>query len=108
MHTTEAQSVTVSALSTALTSREWRALRLAILDRDGWQCQIRGPRCATVATTVDHIVRPDDGGSIWNETNLRAACRPCNSRRGAIDGNAQRRRAAFTYRRMIPQTFTRW
>jgi hypothetical protein len=38
----------------------WHRLRLAVLDRDHWLCQVRDVGC----------------------TNLRASCRPCNSSRG--------------------------
>jgi 5-methylcytosine-specific restriction enzyme A len=74
-----------------LTSPPWRRLRLAILDRDRWTCQIGGPRCTHTATTVDHIVARADGGDCWNPANLRAACRPCNSGGGAAMTNARRR-----------------
>jgi len=78
-----------------LTTSAYRALRLAVLDRDRWLCQMRGPRCTRYATEVDHIVARADGGSVWDTTNLRAACRACNSRGGAERTNARRR---FRYR----------
>jgi 5-methylcytosine-specific restriction endonuclease McrA len=61
------------------TSQAWRDLRLSILRRDKWRCQIRGQRCTGKATHVDHILgrgvseRPED---------LRAACATCNLERG--------------------------
>lgn len=62
----------------------WRRLRLVILERDGYQCQIRGPRCEGKATDVDHIIPIADGGPEFEETNLRAACHPCNIMRAQV------------------------
>lgn len=56
----------------------WRKVRVRILRRDGWLCQIRGPECLGEATEVDHIVPWRTGGAWYDEDNLRAACRPCN------------------------------
>jgi len=33
----------------------YRRMRLAVLDRDLWLCQIHGPTCTHWATEVDHI-----------------------------------------------------
>jgi 5-methylcytosine-specific restriction endonuclease McrA len=82
----------------------WRRLRLAVLDRDGWRCQLQGPGCTTVATCVDHVTARADGGDCWDPTNLRAACRPCNGRGGAALANARRRPG---YRTGVPQYETR-
>jgi 5-methylcytosine-specific restriction endonuclease McrA len=64
---------------------KWQRLRLAILQRDGRVCQIRGRRCTTLATIVHHIipasVRPD---LFFTPTNLQAACKPCNYGDGAV------------------------
>ena len=62
---------------------DWEAVRLVILERDAWRCQIRGAKCTLVATEVDHKIRPEDGGSRLGAHNLRASCRPCNASRGA-------------------------
>jgi len=59
-------------------SKQWRRLRPVIFERDGHQCQIRGPKCTTVATQVDHIVPMSAGGAPFDPDNLRAACRACN------------------------------
>jgi 5-methylcytosine-specific restriction endonuclease McrA len=61
-----------------LHTRAWRNLRLAVLDRDLWLCQIKGDGCTHHATTVDHIVARADGGPMWDPGNLRGACRRCN------------------------------
>lgn len=65
-----------------------REQRLAIYDRDGWECQIcsRDVEPAlhpnhTFAATLDHIIPRSLGGSDDPE-NLRLAHRICNSARG--------------------------
>jgi 5-methylcytosine-specific restriction protein A len=57
----------------------WRLLRLKILIRDGWQCQLRRPGCIGKATEVDHIVPLSKGGQRLDASNAQAACKPCNS-----------------------------
>jgi 5-methylcytosine-specific restriction protein A len=64
----------------------WRAVRLVVLERDGWLCRIRGPKCLLDATEVDHIIRPADGGALYDPDNLRASCGPCNRARGGRIG----------------------
>jgi 5-methylcytosine-specific restriction endonuclease McrA len=72
--------------------RGWARIRLAILQRDGGRCRIRGPQCQGAATEVDHIdpTRPDD----HSDANLQAACRPCHAtktgRENAARTNARR------------------
>ena len=39
----------------AYQSKAWKAARKRQLERDRYQCQIRGPGCTRRATTVDHI-----------------------------------------------------
>jgi len=55
----------------------WRGVRLLVLRRDQYRCQIRGPRCTTVATQAAHIVPKSQGGTDHPD-NVRAACAPCN------------------------------
>ncbi|MBU6289955.1 MAG: HNH endonuclease [Chloroflexi bacterium] len=64
-------------------SSQWRRTRLVILERDHYQCQIKGSRCTHTATEVDHIIPITQGGSKLDPTNLRAACHNCNN--GRID-----------------------
>lgn len=59
----------------------WRQVRALVLARDGYQCQIKGPRCTGVADTVDHIVALKDGGAMYDPAGLRAACLRCNAGR---------------------------
>lgn len=57
--------------------------RRAVLERDGWRCQVvrDGFRCGRPATHVDHIVPLAAGGGD-ELSNLRAACATCNLARG--------------------------
>lgn len=66
-----------------LDSPAWRRLRKAILERDGYLCQLRLPGCTVTATTVDHIIPRARGGAPLDPTNLQAACRRCNAGKGA-------------------------
>lgn len=60
-------------------TRRWRHLRAYVLRRDGYTCQMRGPSCTGVATTVDHVVPIALGGALLPPpSELRAACGPCN------------------------------
>lgn len=63
----------------------WLILRLQVLARDNWQCQLRLPGCKGHANQVDHIVGIAQGGSWWDAANCRAACKPCNVAKGNQD-----------------------
>ena len=54
--------------------KRWRKLRLKILDRDLWKCQL----CGRYGNEADHIVPVHEGGAWWDPDNLRCACRACN------------------------------
>lgn len=62
-------------------SGPWRKIRAQILQRDGQLCQIRGPKCTTQATAVDHIIPIAAGGPWYDPANLRATCVNCNNAR---------------------------
>lgn len=59
-------------------SKEWRALRLAVLERDGWVCQATGVylvagRTAPNAAVVDHITpHRGDPALFFDASNCRA------------------------------------
>lgn len=59
----------------------WPRIRKQILQRDNYLCQIRGPRCTSTATHVDHIIPVTQGGPWWEPDNLRASCKNCNNDR---------------------------
>ena len=69
----------------------WRAVRLLVLERDGWMCQIRGPRCELDANEADHIVPWRVGGAYYDMANLRASCGNCNKRRAKREGVGSRK-----------------
>jgi 5-methylcytosine-specific restriction endonuclease McrA len=61
----------------------WRLLRAYVLERDHYLCRIgTAGVCVGAASHVDHIV-PKSAGGEDTESNLRAACEPCNLHRGA-------------------------
>jgi 5-methylcytosine-specific restriction endonuclease McrA len=67
----------------------WRKVRLAILERDGWECQLRLEGCTGWASEVDHVVAVSLGGGVYDPENLRAACATCNRRRGGVLGGSK-------------------
>ncbi|WP_322768413.1 HNH endonuclease [Frankia sp. Cr1] len=64
---------------------EWRTIRARILIRDGHRCHW----CGRWAGTVDHVKAKADGGTD-DDTNLVAACGPCNSSRGGTTAQLRR------------------
>lgn len=63
----------------------WEQLRRFVLARDGYTCQLRGPRCAGRATDVDHIEAMTDD---HRPEALQAACRPCHAEKSSQEGNS--------------------
>ena len=64
-------------------TKQWRAVRAAVLVRDEYRCGYCGKFLYGVDATVDHIIERQDGGQEFDPANLRASCRTCNSRKGA-------------------------
>lgn len=87
-------------------TREWKRVRLVVLERDAYQCQIRGPRCTFIATAVDHILPLSLGGEAYSIENLRAACTTCNSGRRP-GAQRHRRRPVIGYSPPDPFDFFR-
>ncbi|WP_301120312.1 HNH endonuclease [Mycolicibacterium fortuitum] len=67
----------------------WKQQRAKALQRDGHQCQIRGPRCTIQATQVDHIIPVSQGGTD-DLTNLASACHNCHAAKTAREAAAAR------------------
>ena len=61
----------------------WKKIRLKILERDDYRCQIRAQGCTQEAVEVDHILPVAMGGDWYAEENLRASCSRCNNGRNA-------------------------
>lgn len=59
-----------------------KALRFAILKRDGFRCRYCGRGAPDVELQVDHMLSVAQGGSN-EESNLAAACADCNGGKGA-------------------------
>lgn len=59
----------------------WKRVRLVVLERDQWICQVRRPGCTKQAIDCDHIESWQQGGSWYDPTNLRASCSHCNNSR---------------------------
>jgi 5-methylcytosine-specific restriction enzyme A len=70
----------------------WKRLRRTVLERDGHQCQVRGPACTGHATQVDHIINVANGGAELDPANCQAICTPCNARKASAEGAAARAR----------------
>lgn len=60
-------------------SREWKALRLAVLKRDRYQCQLRLDGCQVRATAPHHLV-PRRWGGLDHPGNLISVCAACHNR----------------------------
>jgi hypothetical protein len=59
--------------------KRWRAVRLVVLERDGYRCQLRYPKCKGRASHVDHVVDWRDNPALaFEPANLRASCASCN------------------------------
>src|SRR4051794_28480274 len=83
----------------------WPKVRLEVLERDRYICQIVGPKCAGKAVEVDHIIPPSEAPHLRIDlSNLRSACRPCNRARG------QQRLAAMAHlnRQRVPEPSRDW
>ena len=61
------------------TTSAWQKTCKAILQRDGYACTIRGPRCTGHATTVHHIPSSQRPDLFFASDDLAAACKACNS-----------------------------
>ena len=90
-------------------STSWRRLRLQVLKRDNYQCQVRLAGCTVVATSVDHIrpvhLCPELGLELFN---CRSACGHCNSVLGARYGNSLRANSQTRARKRSRQHVRRW
>jgi hypothetical protein len=85
----------------------WRVTSAFVIAKAGGVCEIRGPRCTGTATTADHVIAAFELAErgrldlFFDTRYLRAACRSCNSRRGAIEENSRRRGRPRPRRRVV-------
>src|SRR5436309_2385548 len=66
-----------SPSSRATSQPGWKTLRAEILERDGYECQLRLAGCEGHATHCHHIEAAHWGGEDTH-SNLEAACAHCN------------------------------
>ena len=84
--------------------RRWRAVRLKVLDRDGWACV----KCSKKGRLeVDHRIALEDGGAVFDLGNLQSLCSRCHfeksqsERRGRLpDPEVKKWRSYLTDYRM--------
>ena len=62
----------------------WRKTRARILLRDGYTCQVQGPRCTGTASTVHHTL---GRGVSERDDDLQACCKACNDWVGSPESN---------------------
>lgn len=76
---------------------EHRKRKARVLRRDGYKCQIKGPKCLGRATILDHIIPVAFGGPD-EDANCQAACEPCHAektQREAAEGRRRKRHRAI-------------
>lgn len=61
----------------------WRRLRLRVLVRDRYECQLQSPGCTREAVEVHHVLGVGTSGIECDPVHLQSACRSCNRRLGA-------------------------
>lgn len=72
-------------------SRRWKKVRIRVLNRDRWTCQV-APGCTIRGNVCDHVIPVYDGmpdALFFGEGNLRAACRGHNIARGLVPEPAE-------------------
>lgn len=79
-----------------LGTKKWARVRRAVLLRDNHTCAY----CGQEATTVDHVIARKHGGDMFDESNLVAACKRCNSAKGSKSG-------VFLAQQATPPVFSR-
>ena len=82
-----------TASSRVTGTRAWRKLRHEVLERDGYECQQRGPNCIGYASEVDHDDNIAAGGAELDPANARAICEPCH--RDKTRGESNRGQTAW-------------
>lgn len=74
-------------------SRDWRAFRLTILQRDGYRCVKCGVDVSGKGQArVDHIKRLSDGGAFLDPANCRSLCTACDAMSHREKGSGATRR----------------
>ena len=66
-------------------SRQWRKLRLMILQRDPICKECEKKNIFVSSIVVDHILPINKGGAKYNADNLQGLCTTCHNRKSARD-----------------------
>jgi 5-methylcytosine-specific restriction endonuclease McrA len=77
--------------ATRTSTPEHKAWRAAVMLRDRWICQIKGPNCTRRATEADHIRNVKRGGAEFDLNNGQAACANCHREKTLREATAGRR-----------------
>ena len=65
--------------------RQWRNVRLLVLDRDGWKCT----KCGKAGRMeVDHRIPLEDGGELYGMGNLDVWSAPVSATRNPTNGRS--------------------
>jgi 5-methylcytosine-specific restriction endonuclease McrA len=75
-------------------SRAWRQVRLFVLNRDGYLCQLRLSCCTGLATEAHHVLGRQITGD--DPQFIVASCKRCNLRVGTPSGHADPAHTART------------
>jgi 5-methylcytosine-specific restriction protein A len=76
--------------------KDWPKIKAQVLERDGYRCRIRGPRCLGRANQVDHVIprwkieRQRLPIDFDDERNLQSTCGPCHRSKTGKDANSMR------------------
>lgn len=87
-----ARHVTTAELRRRYGRIRWKALRRAIVERDGWRCTACGRAAGRLE--VHHVKSVFDGGAMYDPSNLRTLCRDCHLEQHR-DTHARLRRATM-------------
>ena len=61
-------------MNKAVNAKQWRRVRIKVLERDGWKCTVEG--CGVMrGLEVDHVKPIADGGAMYELSNLSVKCR---------------------------------
>ena len=64
---------------------DWGRVRLRVLKRDNYKCQLKLECCTGSATEVDHINSPEDHSA------LQAVCSACHARKSSQQGSDRKK-----------------
>jgi hypothetical protein len=66
--------------------RRFQTISKRVIERAGGLCEVKSPRCTTIASVTDHRIPWQQGGAKYAMHNLRASCKACNAFRATPQG----------------------